>query len=118
MCETPISNMKAFSILPKNHLQSRIEVELLVEVAHIIIEALFGSCLAREILLQVKSHQVEHVPQVGVVCVLHEDFAETLYEPCAFCAVPVGYIARESGVCYENVFPTELLSTDGEYDQD
>merc|ERR1712172_110369 len=51
---------------------------------------------------------VEHVPQVGVVCMLHEDLAETLYEPSALCAVPVSHIARKGGVCDENVLPTKL----------
>ena len=91
------------------YLQSRIEVELLVEVSHVIVKALLGPRLAGEVLLEVESDKVEHVPQVGVVGVLHEDLAQALDEPGALGAVPVGNITRECGVGNENVLPAELL---------
>ena len=91
------------------YLQSRIEVEFLVKVSHVIVKALLGPRLAGEVLLEVKSDKVEHVPQVGVVGVLHEDLAQALDEPGALGAVPVGNITRECGVGDENVLPAELL---------
>ena len=48
---------------------------------------------------------------------LHEDFAKTLHEPCALCAVPVSHIAGKSGVCNENVLPTQFLSNHRDYHQ-
>ena len=86
-------------------------------MTNVIIETLLGARLAGEILLQVKSHKVEHVPQVGVVCMLHEDLAQTLYEPGALCAVPVSHIAGKGGVCDENVLPAKLLSNHRDYHQ-
>ena len=65
------------------YLQARVEVELLVKVSYIIVKALLGPRLAGEVLLEVKSDKVEHVPQVGVVGVLHEDLAQALDEPGA-----------------------------------
>ena len=91
------------------YLQSRVEVELLVKVSHVIVKALLGPRLAGEVLLEVESDKVEHVPQVGVVGVLHEDLAQALDEPGALGAVPVGNITRECGVGNENVLPAELL---------
>jgi len=90
------------------YLQSRVEVEFLVEVSHVIVKALLGPRLAGEVLLEVESDKVEHVPQVGVVGVLHEDLAQALDEPGALGAVPVGNITRECGVGNENVLPAEL----------
>ena len=91
------------------YLQSRIEVEFFVKVSHVIVKALLGPRLAGEVLLEVESDKVEHVPQVGVVGVLHEDLAQALDEPGALGAVPVGNITRECGVGNENVLPAELL---------
>ena len=91
------------------YLQSRIEIEFLVKVSHVIVKALLGPRLAGEVLLEVESDKVEHVPQVGVVGVLHEDLAQALDEPGALGAVPVGNITRECGVGNENVLPAELL---------
>ena len=91
------------------YLQSRVEIEFLVKVSHVIVKALLGPRLAGEVLLEVESDKVEHVPQVGVVGVLHEDLAQALDEPGALGAVPVGNITRECGVGNENVLPAELL---------
>ena len=100
------------------YLQSRIEVEFLVKVSHVIVKALLGPRLAGEVLLEVKSDKVEHVPQVGVVGVLHEDLAQALDEPGALRAVPVGNITRECGVGNENVLPAELLRNQRDNPQD
>jgi len=99
--------MVSMSSVP--YLQSRIEIEFLVKVSHVIVKALLGPRLAGEVLLEVESDKVEHVPQVGVVGVLHEDLAQALDEPGALGAVPVGHITtRECGVGNENVLPSEL----------
>ena len=47
------TNIRYAALNIKDHLQSRIKVELFVKVAHIVIETLFGARLARKILLQV-----------------------------------------------------------------
>ena len=88
---------------------SRVEIELLVEMSDVIVEALFGPELTDVVVLEVEGHHVQHVSERSVVRVLGKYPAQTFHKPSSLHSITVGDIAWQSWEGNNHVLPRQLF---------